>query len=182
VALAAAVPAAPSPNSYALCLPAEAAVDTRTANRVCKQLSAAGEGVLSGVRAYRLTYIPSFHPTRVVVASLEDGVPLVVGKVLSGKGGYEPGNLVQTTKRRRSSDEWRLLEQRLENAGLWEPTDRDYREILDGAEWVLEGHDGKHYRFHLVHSPEDTAFPQFRKVSAYMLELAGIRPSEAELY
>src|SRR5262245_33711717 len=97
--------------------------------------------------------MPSFHATRVVVAFLEAGKPVIVGKVLSGKGGYEPGTLVRTTKRALNPDEWRLLQQRLENAGLWESTDRDDRLGVDGAQACV-----------------------------FMLELAGIKPPSEELY
>lgn len=164
------------------CLPAEAGVDQFKLGWFCKQLNAAQERQLAGDPAYRFAYIPSFHPTRVAVAFLEAGKPVVVGKILSGKGGHEPGTLVRTTRRSLSADEWRLLEQRLQNAGLWEETDRDDRLGLDGAQWVLEGRRHGRYKFHDVWSPDDSTHPQYRKACAFMLELAGIKPPDEELY
>jgi hypothetical protein len=176
------IPAAPSPPpSKADCFPAEAGVNEFTTEWFCKQLAAADEGFLSRDPSYRFAYIPTFNATRVVVAFMDSGKPTVVGKVLSGQGGYDPGRVVHTTRRILTTDEWNLLEQRLENAGLWEPPDKDDRG-LDGAEWVLEGRRQGHYRLHDVWSPTDSTSPQYRKVCIYMLELAGIRPVPKDLY
>ena len=164
------------------CFPPEAGIDAFRSAWFCRQLNAAHEERLSGELAYRFSYIPSFHATRVVVAFKAVGRLVVIGKVLDGRGGYEPGGLAHTTRRLLSDVEWRLLEQRLENAGLWEPPDRDDRSLTDGAEWVLEGRkDGRH-SFRAVHSPTDSTFPQYRKVCAYMLELADITPGAEDLY
>lgn len=121
------------------CFPPEAGVDAFKVRWFCKQLGAAQETQLSADPAYRFTYIPSFHSTRVVVVRLDGGRPVAVGKVLSGKGGYDPGSLLRTTRRSLTDDEWRHLEQQLENVRIWESPDRDDRLGLDGAQWVLEG-------------------------------------------
>jgi len=149
----------------------------------CSHLQAAGESVLSEGKRYRFTYIPSFHPPRVVVISSEPEGWVATGKVLSGKGGYAAGKVVRTTRRMLTTDEVRLLEQRLENAGLWQPTDLQ-QEGTDGSEWLLEARDGARYMFHDVWSPRENTFPQYRKACVYMLELAGVMPEgeERELY
>lgn len=169
-------------QSSADCFPPEARLDKFRSDWFCRQLTAAKEARLAGEPSYRFSYIPSFHATRIVVAFKEEGHPVVVGKVLSGKGGYEAGTLAQTTRRALSADEWRRLEQRLENAGLWEPPDRDDRVGADGAEWIVEGRKGGRYSFHVVWSPTEGTFPQYRKVCSYMLELAGISPAAQDLY
>jgi hypothetical protein len=163
------------------CFPPEARVDEFLTDWFCKQLAAAGEGRLGPHALYRFSHIPSFDPTRVAVVSMEGGYHFVVGKVLSGKGGYEPGRLVRTTKRVITPQELQLLEQRLENAEVWGPPFPDVRRGLDGAEWVFEGKKSGRYYFHAVWSP-GSDFPQYRKAAAYMLELADIVPAEDDLY
>lgn len=166
----------------ARCFPQDAQVDEFRTKWFCDQLKAAQEGLLSGEPTYRFSYIPSLHPTRVVVVSKAEGRLLVVGKVLDGKGGYTPGKLASTTRRILRHEEWRLLEQRLENAGLWEAPERDGRRGADGSEWVLEGRRDGRYSFRSMWSPTDRSFPQYRKVCEYMLDLAGIGPPVEDLY
>ena len=165
------------------CFPPEAGVDAFRAEWFCRQLDAAQEGRLTGEPAYRFTYVPSFDPTRVVLVYKEKERTVVVGKVLSGAGGYEPGTVARTTGRDLSAEEWRSLEQRLEQAGLWAPLLRDERIGTDGAEWILEGRKAGRYAFHAVWSPDSGSFPSHRDAGTYMLELAGIRPEKKkELY
>jgi hypothetical protein len=163
------------------CFPPDAHVDAFRTEWLCRQLAAAIEGRIGSHVLYRFVLIPSFHPTRVAVVSVEGGKHFVVGKVLSGRGGYDAGSLVQVTKRELEDAELKLLEQRLENAEVWGPPISGDRRGFDGAEWLFEGkHDGRYY-FHEVWSP-DKEFPQYRLAGVYMLELAGVRPEDDILY
>jgi hypothetical protein len=112
---------------------------------------------------------------------LEGGRVIITGKVLTGRGGYEPGTLSRTTRRELTPDERRLLEQRLESAEVWGPSIARDEPGLDGAQWVFEGvRHGKYY-FHDVWSP-GADFPQYRKAATYMLELAGVLPIDRPPY
>jgi hypothetical protein len=166
----------------AACFPSEAAVDEFRADWYCGQLAAAGLGMLTGDPSFRLTYLPSFNASRFVVVTMEAGRPVVRGVVLTGRGGYEPGKVARSTRRVVTSEEWRLLRQRLDNAGMWESTDTNDSSGVDGAQWILEGQKDGKYRLHDVWSPTAERFPQYVKVCLYMLELAGIKPSDEELY
>jgi hypothetical protein len=147
----------------------------------CRQGDAAGLGPLEGERVYRFIWIPSFHPTRAVTVRLEASSVIAEGVVLSGRGGYQPGQVARTTRRTISAEDWRLLEQRLENAGVWEAPDRDPRNGEDGSQWLLEGRrQGKTF-FRDVWSPTETTFPQYRKAALFMLRLADIEP-DGETY
>jgi hypothetical protein len=178
--------AAPSPSPSILpnCFPAQAGLSAFESQRFCGHLRAAGEARLSGERVVRFTYFPTFDAPRIVVISAQGQEWVVSGKVLSGKGGYHPGTVARTTERNLSSEQVRLLLQRLENAGLWEPTDAQQELGADGSEWLLEGQQAAKYVFHKVWSPEESTFPQYRRVCRYMLELADILPGpgESELY
>ena len=162
------------------CFPPAAGVDDFKTDWFCSQLAAASEGLLPGNHSYRFAYIPSFHATRIVVVTETAGEWIVIGKVLSGKGGYEPGVLARTTKRTLTAAEARLLENRLANAGMWEPTDKNPDTGVDGAEWILEDRRASKYAFHDVWSPTDRTFPQYRKVCIFLLQLADILPSPTE--
>jgi hypothetical protein len=164
------------------CFPSEAGLDEYRSEWYCKHLAAAGAGQLQGEHAYRFIYLPSFHAPRVVTVVIDGGTPVVEGVVLSGKGGYEPGAVEHRTTRALDAKEWRLLLARLENAGMWQPTDPQDESGHDGSQWILEGRSGDWYRLHDVWSPKPSAFPQYHKVCAYLLELARIRPPHGELY
>jgi hypothetical protein len=178
--------AAPSPSSSILpnCFPAQAGLSAFEAQWFCGHLRAAGEARLSGERVFRFTYLPTFDAPRIVVIRAHGQEWVVSAKVLGGKGGYEPGILVRTTERKLSADEVRLLLQRLENARMWQPTDIQQELGTDGSEWLLEGQQDGKYAFHKVWSPEESTFPQYRRVCRYMLELGDILPGpgESELY
>jgi hypothetical protein len=174
-------PSPPTISPTARCFPSEASLDDFRMKWYCRQLAAASEGRIDSAVLYRFSYIPSFDPTRVAVVTLEDGRPFIAGKVLSGHGGYDPGTLSRTTKRELRPEELRLLEQRLENAEVWGAAFTDDRRGLDGAEWIFEGKRQGKYYFHDVWSP-GTDFPQYRKAAAYMLELAGVQPTDRDLY
>src|SRR6185295_8812909 len=109
------------------CFPPDAPVDPFHRSWYCKHLAAGGLGLLAGDLAFRFIHLPTFDPPRVVTVTVESGTPVVVGIVLGGAGGYEPGQPKQRTRRVLKADEIRLLMQRLENAGVWEPPDTDVR-------------------------------------------------------
>ena len=175
------VRAAPQPTPPA-CLPSESGIDAFAMEWFCRELRAAGQGRLEVEPGYRFTYLPSFHHTRVVVATMENGQPVVLGTVVSREAGHGPREILQRTRRLLSPDEWRLLEQRLLNAGIWEATDTDSRSGADGAQWLLEGRRRGQHSVHDVWSPTDETFPQYRKACVYMLAVAGIMPEANELY
>ena len=146
----------------------------------CRQGNAAGLRPLQGERVYRLVLIPSFRPTRVVTVRIESGSAFAEGILLSGRGGYDPGGIARTTRRAVSPENWRLLEQRLENAGVWEAPEPDRESGEDGSQWLLEGRKGERAFFRDVWSPSESTFPQYRKAALFMLELAALEPYEDE--
>jgi hypothetical protein len=145
-------------------------------------LAAAGLGTLTSDPGFRFTYLPSFHAARIVSVALETGRPVVRGFVLTIPNGLQPGKVARQTHRVLTTEQWRLLQQRLENAGLWESTDTNDVSGVDGAQWLLEGRRGGEYRLHDVFSPTTERFPQYVKACRYMMELAGMTPPDAELY
>jgi hypothetical protein len=170
-----------SPRPVA-CFPKEAGVDEFRADWYCGELGAAGFGPLIGDPSYRFTYLPSFHASRFVAVGLESGQPVVRGVVLTRERMDQPGKVSRRTRRVLTHEEWQILLQRLQNAGMWEPTDKNDSSGVDGAQWLLEGRQDGKYRLHDVWCPSPARFPQYVKVCLYMLELARIKPPEEELY
>ena len=163
------------------CFLAEGVVSPFERRWYCKQGDAAGLRPLDGERVYRFVLIPTFHPTRAATVRFESGVVVAEGIVLTGHGGYEPGSIARTTRQAVSLDDWRLLEERLENAGVWEPPDGEIRMGEDGAQWLLEGRRSGEVFFRDVWSPTESTHPQYRAAAVLMLQLAGIKP-DGELY
>ena len=107
---------------------------------------------------------------------------VVSGFVLDGQGGYAPGSVKERTRRLLTSSEWKLLQQRLENAGMWQAPIKQSSKGLDGSQWILEGRRSGSYQLHDLWSPKPKEYPQYVKACVYLLELAGIQPKGEELY
>lgn len=115
-----------------------------------KHLQAAGERPLlfatGSPETLRFTWLRSFHPPVIVrVEWASTGAATLTATMLSGAGGYEPGEVSNTISRTLKQDEVeRLLI--LRQAALREPP-VDCTMMLDGARWVVEaaGPGGYHY-------------------------------------
>jgi hypothetical protein len=130
---------------------------------------------------FRLTWIPSFHPSVTVrVTTATDGYRLM-GKILNGAGGYQPGSVARETTIALSDAEVSILAQHLTEARFWErPTipAPDATIGVDGAQWILEGLSAG--RYHVVDrwspQPEGPDGP-FRHLGEWLLARSGLVPS-----
>jgi len=126
---------------------------------------------------YRLTWLPTFHPTVVVRIERSDSGDIFTAKAVSGAGGYEPGHLARDTTYTLKEADSREFVRLLNEADFWAmPTTppSDGTIGLDGAQWVLEGM-GRG-RYHVVDrwSPRangpDAAY---RRLAEWMLGQSG---------
>lgn len=133
----------------------------------------------SRVEAYRVFIVPTFrNPISIRVEKTAAGY-FVMGKRLSGQGGYKWGHLDRQTRRRVSQREWQELLDLLTAASFWSmPTqDEEYKPnekgevtiCLDGTDWYLEGLKGGTYQAMARYCPESKAF---KAVGIYMLKLS----------
>lgn len=179
--LAAAAPGSVDEHMANRCFPAQATavLDAFRADWYCKHLTAAGEESLRADPGYRFTYLPSFHSPRVVTVEWKRGEPVIVGKILSGRGGYEPGTILRRTRRILTPAEVRILEERLKDAGLW---DLQIPRVLghDGSSWILEGRKAGWYQIQDVWSPREGQSAKYRQACIYLLTLADIMPLDDE--
>lgn len=125
-----------------------------------EHLRAAGERPLSfasgSPEALRFTWLRSFHPPVIVrVEWAPTGAATLTATMLSGAGGYQPGEVSNTISRTLTQDEVeRLLV--LRETALREPP-VDCTMMLDGARWVVEASGPGGYRYVNRQSPETGA-------------------------
>jgi hypothetical protein len=131
-------------------------VDALLAFWFAQQLDALEERPLwppvSGVEVYRFTWLRTFDPPVAVRLEFASQQARIIGRLASGAGGYDPGDVVQRTERRLSVTRARSLAARLELTG-----DRGGLGT-DGSEWILEGVRDGRYTFRHVWTPEPGTF------------------------
>lgn len=168
----------------ASCFPKVAMLDEFRYQWYCKQLQAMGERELaSGAESYRFLYLRTFDaPISVRVQRIGDRW-LLVARVLSGKGGYDPGTVVKRVDRELSTEEIGALQRRLRGADFWgEPWVTQKELGVDGGQWIFEGRRGAEYRLLDIWSPEHIDYRLFRELCLYFLDRAGVRPTEEDIY
>jgi hypothetical protein len=141
-------------------------------------LKAAGEQPLPSLAAdapdkinVRFIWLRSFNKPMIVrIREQDEGRAVLEAKRLSGRGGYEPGQVEETLARDLTLTESRAFRSLLEASGLSGEPAANCDAGLDGARWVLEVIDDGKYAFFDRWSPENGAV---RDVGLAMLQLTG---------
>ena len=122
-------------------------------------------------RVIRFTWLGSFHPP--IVVRLIEGRHgwHMVGKRLSGRGGYDPGTIGEIVDRPLRQNEAKELESLLVRSVLPDLSG-DCVIGLDGAQWIIERTDQKGYHFINRWSPTDGPVHQ---IGLFALKLTGWR-------
>ncbi|MFT4252265.1 MAG: hypothetical protein QM608_07260 [Caulobacter sp.] len=133
-----------------------------------------------GVRAYRLTFIPTFHKPMIVRLSFRPGGETeLTATRLSGAGGYDPGlpeeDAGGVVHKVLTEDEQERFEALLREASHLKLRPADCPLGTDGSQWILESADGGTYRYVNRWSPKSG--PE-RALGEYMLSLAGWTPQK----
>lgn len=141
----------------------------------------------------RFLYLPSFDNPLLVRIEKSGNQITLVSKRLSGKGGYNPGELTTKTKKELTTSVWQSLQGHLVQSRFWNLSTFETRHYLDengmqvgwgtndGAQWIVEVfQDGK---YHVVdrQSPDDSWHrdcAKFRRLCVYMVKLAELNPGE----
>jgi len=150
----------------------------------CNHLHALGEvGLPRGSESYRFVYLRCYHRPIIVRVQRIGQRWLLFAGVLSGKGGYEPGHVVQRIHRELSAAEAELLQRRLFEAGFWRQAGVQEKVTgTNGAQWILEGRRERDYRFLDIWSPKGRRYAAFRELCLCLLDLATVRPAAEEIY
>jgi hypothetical protein len=155
-----------------------------------KHLQAMGEPSLwelskdSAANIYRFVYLRTFDPPIVVRLSVQkDGSGMLITKITSGKGGYEPGHLLTNRTSCLDAQKVSWFLDRMNELSFWErPSYIENPSVMgvDGAHWIMEGvHGGK---YHAVDrwSPECARERVFGIIM--MIDLAKLKLLYQEVY
>jgi hypothetical protein len=121
---------------------------------------------------YRFLWLRTFHnPIAVRLIVNNDGSGQLISSVLSGAGGFDPGDIAETIEKVVSAENVQSFELALSRLGFWDLHFTEEAKGLDGASWIIEGvKDGK---YHLV----DRWCPKglFKQTALLLVEFAGIK-------
>lgn len=129
--------------------------------------------------AYRFLWLRTFHhPIAVRIEARADGMHLSAVE-LSGASGYDPGAVARRVDRVLTATEARAFDATLTRTKVWSVDPSEGEQGLDGAQWVIEAHDGKRQAVHDRWSPERG---RMRELGLAFLQLTGWRLSPDEIY
>ena len=137
-------PSAPS------CFPREAQLSAFEVRWFCGQLAAAGKGPLNGAPAYRLAYMPSFRPTKIVEIRREASGWLIQTTVLSGPGGSAPGDIRERRQRWLTPDEAIDFERTVKRSNVWQQDVQVQPNVRRNSTLVFEAVQPGSYRLHVL--------------------------------
>ena len=165
--------------------------ETGTCERwYAKHLHAMHEPSLLGLstdasrESYRFLWLRSFHhPVSARLEVAKDGSAHLSVKVLSGRGGYEPGHIFLNRNTSVSKEAVVHFLQLLQKADFWNiPTEEEEGNVvgLDGAQWIMEGVRGGQYHVVDRWSPDDGPF---RKAALFLaINLGDLNPRYQDVY
>ena len=129
---------------------------------------------------FRFSWIPTFHPSVVVLAERTPSGPRLTAKILSGAGGYEPGTVQRARFIELSESEWtELLNLITASQFSTAPQAEPPRNAIgaDGAQWILEGVRNGRYNVVDRWSPRrDGPYARHRAVGEWLLRRSGLVP------
>lgn len=120
--------------------------------------------------ALRFTWLRSFDPPVVIRVEWNGLTGQLFAKQLLGVGGYEPGEVNRSFRRRLGPWETFRLRYMLWRADLFRAPPKDCAPGLDGAAWIFEGVDNNGYHFLERWSPESGSAHQ---VGLFLVGLTG---------
>jgi hypothetical protein len=96
-------------------------------------------------QTFRFVLIPTFQAPAYVRVQLSSRGGVVWSGVLSGAGGYDPGQVMHSTQRALLDAERHDLLQAITRANFWQAPTNEPTDGFDGTQWVLEGRSGAVY-------------------------------------
>ncbi len=148
-----------------------------------KHLSVMGETTLPDGpnEAYRFLWLCA-NPIIVRVTCDPRGCNLTARR-LDGRGGYEPGKVVEHRDRKLSEQEVTNVRLLLSKAQFWSRQPGDERIGLDGAQWILEGRrDGSYHLWDVWSAERSGPYADFRELWLELIRLSGLMIRTGEVY
>lgn len=128
---------------------------------------------------YRFTWLRTFHKPVAIRIEKENSKYKVYWKMLSGAGGYEPGEIIVEKSKAITKTEWLKFIDLVKKSNFWK---MDLGRISignDGSEWILEGVNQTDYRAVSVWSPNKG---NFYNACNYLILLTDLNIKEKEKY
>jgi hypothetical protein len=141
---------------------------------------------------YRLLVLRTFDEPIAVRISRMDRRYTLDAVVLTGAGGYEPGEIGKRIHRDLTEAEWKHAVDALDRFNFWtaptvepwtvsvnpdDPSDITVQSTFDGSQWIIEGRLGN---YHVVDRHEELG--AIRAVGRIFLDLSGLRIPEEDIY
>ena len=137
----------------------------------------------SATESYRFLWLRTFHhPAALRLELAPDGSGVLTVKVLSGQGGYDPGDLIENREVRVDKVKLKRFFDLLSAARFWDlpSEDQNPNEIVnDGAQWIVEGAREGHY--HVVDRVSPRRGP-YRDIALLLMKLGDLRVPSKEFY
>lgn len=128
---------------------------------------------------YRFTWLRTFDKPISFRFEKRKNLYILYWKVLSGAGGYEPGEIEINRLKILSQKEWSTFTQFLEKANFWQMRLGRSSFGTDGSEWIMEGLNKTSYRVVTVCSPSKG---DFYNACNYLISLTNLKISKKEKY
>ncbi len=159
------------------CFPPDAQISDFETRWFCGQLAAAGKGRLEGTTAYRLVYLPSFRPAKIIEIRQERSGWMLQTTILSGIGGGPPGDIRERRQRWLTPDEVIDLEGTVKRSKVWLQDVRVQPNVVDGSTLLVEAVQPGSYRLHVLSGLTGRAHP-LAELGQRLLAMGGIDDPE----
>jgi hypothetical protein len=162
-----------------------AGVDKLVRRWYSEQLAAMGEPSLScgsaDLETYRLVWLRTFHHPVAVRVFRTDTSFHLEAVILDGRGGYEPGRVLQRVSRDLTREQWKAIIAELRRAHFWQEATTTHDGGDEGAQWIIEAR--RQGRYHLIDrwgGANDAAAA--RSIGMKLLDTAGLTQAVGPVY
>jgi len=133
-------------------------------------------------QSYRFLWLRTFHhPIAVRLDIKADGAGILTTKVTSGAGGYEPGTLIENSKKPLTSQQTHAFLAKIQQTNFWLlPTATNDQRGNDGSQWMIEGVNAGRYHVVTRWSPKTGPIRDLGITLA--IDLAGLNIPKDEFY
>lgn len=129
---------------------------------------------------FRFTWLRTFdRPISIRIQKTGEKI-LLTQKMLSGAGGYDPGEIIVDTTLQLTIDVWNTVQDKIGKLKFWALQPKTEFRGFDGSEWIIEGSTSNKYHFTTRWSAgKGTAYRDF---CLYLLSLSNIKIKDRDLY
>jgi hypothetical protein len=167
-------------------LPSELSLDYTAALRAANEPSLFKQpSEQADSREYRFVWLRTFHKPVVIRLYQHGGGAEIRVVRLSGKGGYEMGQVDYDRVKSVTPAAWQHFADLLAKARFFDlvSQEKGLEPEFDGARWLLEGRTGTTYKFVERVSPRsDSGSKSFAACCEYLLELSALDVPANEIY